>query len=251
MGTRSVRRRPRANAARDRVARGPRPPLRGLERRPLPGHHLAGRTGPGRRSRLRPRRLGVRRHHAALERLGRRHAPHRALPHAPPAGGLYFLQTTRATFWLPPLVAPDPPAETAESGGPPETIDEATTDDTADAPAEPGLWQIRFTRTTPLFALEDSLVLDEAGSAVVETLATAPQGVSVAPGRLAALGQTLASNDFLQAHPADTRSGCVSCFHYLLEIRTPDGDQLIVETDDLGMSGTLLATVEQLVAALN
>lgn len=84
----------------------------------------------------------------------------------------------------------------------------------------------------------------------METLNASASDVTVAPGRLTALGQTLANDDFLQAHPADTRSGCVSCFHYLLEIRTPDGTELILETDDLDMSGALLATVEQLVAAL-
>lgn len=92
--------------------------------------------------------------------------------------------------------------------------------------------------------------MDESGAAVAETLSTAPRQVGIAPGRLAGLSQILNRNDFLQAHPADTRSGCVSCFHYLLEIRTPDGGTLTIETDDVGMSGELRTTVDQLVAAL-
>lgn len=62
-----------------------------------------------------------------------------SLTHLQP-GGVYFLQATRATFWLPPLVAPPaPPAEPAESDGGGTTVDEAPADETEAAPVEPGL----------------------------------------------------------------------------------------------------------------
>ena len=168
-------------------------------------------------------------------------------------GGLYFLRATRATFWMPPRTPPPPVvAEDAPPATDDATADNAPATDGAlsDDTTEPGLWEVRFTRTTPLFALQDSLRFDETGSGVVATLNAPDRAVLLPAALLASVAATLTANDFLQQHPLDVRSGCGSCFHYALTVRAADGRTVTIQADDVGLSGALLTTVNQLVAAL-
>jgi hypothetical protein len=84
----------------------------------------------------------------------------------------------------------------------------------------------------------------------VTSLAQPERSVAIDPGRLAQIAQALTDAGFLQQHLPDARSGYVSCFHYTVSIRSPDGSSVAIETDGLGMTGELLRTVDQLVAAL-
>ena len=72
----------------------------------------------------------------------------------------------------------------------------------------------------------------------------------LAGANLTDLTTTLATNDFLRAQPEDARSGCVSCFHYLLEIRTANGETITIQIDDSGLSGPLRTTINQLAATM-
>ena len=58
----------------------------------------------------------------------------------------------------------------------------------------------------------------------------------------------LSANDYFRGYPSD--SGCGSCFHDRLTVRAPSGGGATIETDGLGLSGALMQTVDQLVAAL-
>ena len=162
-------------------------------------------------------------------------------------GGLYFLRSTRATFWLPPLT---PPAAAAADPAPGSADAGADGDEAGSVPAQAGLWEVSFTRTTPLFALQDGLSFDDSGRGVVETLGAPARDVVLDADRLAGIARILEASDFLQQHPQDARSGCVSCFHYEVAVRAPDGDRVTILTDGVGLSGALLTMVDQLVAAL-
>ena len=167
-------------------------------------------------------------------------------------GGLYFLRSTREAVWIPRVTAPlagedDPASETAP---PSDAAGDASDNDSEAQAPSPGVWQATLTRTTPLFSLEDTVRIDGDGNALVGSLTTPARLVSVSPAELTALAGALAAGDYLRAHPAQARSGCLSCFHYVLTLTAPNGDRTTIETDDGGLSGDLLAVVERLVVVL-
>ncbi len=150
-------------------------------------------------------------------------------------GGVYFLLSLRERAWSQPLTPPPPPPPQPEPEPKP-------------APAA-ALWQITFTRTTVLFALEETIAFDETGQGTVQA-----DGVSAATTveatPLASVDEILRGNDFFAAWPANTRSGCVSCFRYAIAITPPTGAAIHLETDDLGLSGQLFQLVNQLTSIL-
>ena len=166
------------------------------------------------------------------------------LTHLQP-GALYFLRATRSSVWIHRLTAPlpPPPDQVASPQNDPQDV-------TASPAATPGVWQITMTRTTPLFTLQDTLRIDGDGNVLVDSLTTPARLIPLPNAEIAALAATLEANDFLRGQPADTRSGCLSCFHYALTITPPQGDSRTILTDDAGLSGGLLAVVERLVATL-
>ena len=146
-------------------------------------------------------------------------------------GGIYFLLASRATFWVAPRTPP--PAAPAAAAG-----------------EQAQSWQLTFTRTTPLFDLDDRLIIDASGGGIVQSLNAGTRAVTVDAPRLALIASLLSANDYFRGYPSDSRSGCVSCFHYRLTVRAPSGGSNTLQTDGLGLSGALMQTVDQLVAAL-
>ncbi|PZC48356.1 MAG: hypothetical protein DK306_000966 [Chloroflexi bacterium] len=166
------------------------------------------------------------------------------LTHLQP-GGLYFLRATRTSVWIPRVTAPLAPSPDQQA-----SPQDDRQDATASPAATPGVWQITMTRTTPLFTLQDMLHIDGDGNVLVDSLATPARLIPLPNAEIAALAATLEANDFLRGQPGDARSGCVSCFHYALTITPPQGDSRTILTDDVALSGGLLAVVERLVATL-
>ncbi len=72
------------------------------------------------------------------------------------------------------------------------------------------------------------------------------RAVTVDAARLELIASLLSANDYFRGYPSD--SGC--CFHYRLTVRAPSGGGATIETDGLGLSGALMQTVDQLIAAL-
>ena len=147
-------------------------------------------------------------------------------------GRIYFVRSLGAGSWTYPLVAPDPQPE-------PEP----------EPPTPPGEWRLTFSRTTVLFALEESITIGESGAGEStkdgETAAFTVDAVS-----LIQVGGLLESNGFFGDWPDDTESGCTSCFHYTLAITSPAGATVTLASDGVGASGDLLALINGLTAIL-
>jgi hypothetical protein len=158
-------------------------------------------------------------------------------------GGIYFVLSSEERVWhqplAPPSVAPLAPPVTSPIADPP-----------ADPAPSLGLWEVRFTRTTVLFALEEVVVFDANGEGTVSTLGGEPSAVTIATGSVASIGTILEANGFFGAGPLNTRSGCTSCFRYAIEIRDPAGSTVTLLTDGAGASGAQRTLVDQLTSVL-
>lgn len=154
--------------------------------------------------------------------------------------GIYFLFAQTQRTWTQPLTAP-PPAPPVE---PPEP------EPAPEPPAASGLWSISFTRTTVLFTLNETIRFDESGQGIVASGQNAEEAMTVDAAQLAAIDQILRDADFFVGWPADSRSGCTSCFRHSLTITAPSGTSVSLETDDLGMSGDLFALIDRLTRVL-
>ncbi len=155
-------------------------------------------------------------------------------------GGIYFLLSQTQRIWTQPLSAP-PPAPTVE---PPEPEPEP------EPPAASGLWSLSFSRTTVLFTLNETIRFDESGQGIVASGQNAEEPMTVNAAQLAAIDQIMRGADFFAGWPAESRSGCTSCFRYSLTISAPSGASVSLETDDLGMSGDLFALIDRLTSVL-
>ena len=100
-----------------------------------------------------------------------------------------------------------------------------------------------------LFALEETIAFDETGQGTVQADGVAA-ATTVGAAPLASVDAILRSNEFFAAWPANTRSGCASCFRYAIGITPPTGAAIRLETDDLGLSGQLFQLVNQLTSIL-
>ena len=158
-------------------------------------------------------------------------------------GGIYFVLSSDELVWnqplTPPPVAPLPPPVTS----PPD-------DPSPDPAPALGLWEVSFTRTTVLFALEEVVVFDANGQGTVSTASGPPTAVTIAAGSVASVGTILEDSGFFQAGPLNTRSGCTSCFRYAIEIRDPTGGTVTLLTDGAGATGAQRTLVDQLTSVL-
>jgi hypothetical protein len=157
-------------------------------------------------------------------------------------GGIYFVLSSDDRMWTQPLTAP--PVVPVLPEGPP----------VADPPPDPapaiGLWEVRFTRTTVLFTLEEVVAFDENGQGTVSATGGSPSAVTIGAGSVATVEAILESNAFFRDGPLNTRSGCTSCFRYAIEIQDPSGDTVTLLTDGAGASGAQRSLVDQLTSIL-
>ena len=151
-------------------------------------------------------------------------------------GGIYFVRSLSVTDWTHPLVAPPAPEPDPEPDPDP-------------APMGAGSWLVVFERTTLLFEFAESLTIAESGAMTVNRNGVEFQSTLDAP-KLAGLDALFEANTFFLAWPADTTSGCVSCFRYTITLTAPDGQSTTLESDGVGASGALLDAINRLTAFL-
>ena len=113
-----------------------------------------------------------------------------------------------------------------------------------------GLWDVRFTRTTVLFTLEEVVAFDGNGQGTVSSTGGSLSAVTIAAGSVATVEAILESNGFFRDGPLNTRSGCTSCFRYAIEIQDPSGGTVTLLTDGAGASGAQRSLVDQLTSIL-
>ncbi len=148
--------------------------------------------------------------------------------------GVYFVFSRSARVWTQPLSPPEalpPPAE-------------------PEPEPDPVPWAVTFTRSTAVFGLVQTIQFDESGQGTGSRNGGSPQPISVSRAAVAAIDQMLTDNDFFREEPTNSVSGCGNCFRYSITISDRSGGVVVLESDDVGLSGALFALVEQLSAIL-
>lgn len=163
--------------------------------------------------------------------------------------GIYFLKSEAEVVWSHPLTPPAPPS--VEPGeGASDAGGDAGGETANGGTAAPGTWQLSFTRDTVLFEFEDRLEVAEDGSASATKGGGETQSFVLDAGTLEQIDAILEGEGYFAGWPADTRSGCASCFRYAVTITTPDGAVVELLTDGAGVSGKLLELIDALTAAV-
>ena len=144
-------------------------------------------------------------------------------------GSAYFMYSTQGGLWTQPLA---PPSSSPQPG------------------SLPGAWEVVLNRSVETFGLSQSVRFDATGSGVMSQAGGAERAFTVDSTALATVDRLLRDNDFYRNWPGSAVTGCPGCSLWEITIRDPNGGQIVLQADDFGLSGTLLALVDQLYAIL-